>query len=448
MDIYAYIHQAPFNVTDPIFNFDIGFYIFTLLLERVQSYAFGLLFFSIAISTWIYFTSNNLIYIFAKNKRFGFKTHLFILLSIFTSIIGVGAIIDCFSLLYSTDGSVIGAGYADVHARLLGYKLYISLIFAQSILLLIWAFLRGITVPFAFSGLIVAVWFLFLNIYPGFIQKYIVSPNELDKERPFIEHNIDYTRKAYGLDQIKEIPFTGTDVLNTSDINDNLTTIQNIRLWNPGPLKQTLKQLQEIRLYYEFNNIDIDRYMINGQLQQVLLSAREMDSSQLSTQGKTWINKHLVFTHGYGLSLIPVNQVTPEGLPELWIKDLPPVSPVGISITRPEIYFGERIANQRSSYVITNTKTKEFNYPKGETNMFNHYEGTGGIALDSLFKRALYSYYFSDIKLLISESIGSKSRLMYDRHIRQIVRKLTPFISFENDPYLVISKRWTVGMDA
>ena len=442
MELYAYIYQTPFNVQDPVFFKDIGFYFFTVpLIERLQSFGFGLIFFSLCLVAWIYFTSNILVYLFSKTQRVGFKSHLYILMGLLVGLIAVGAYTDMLGLLYSTDGRVVGAGYADVQARLFGYRTIIGALVIQAGLFFVWAFMRGVTTPIFFSGAVAVLWIVLINAYPGFVQKYVVAPNELQKEKPYIKHNIAYTRMGYGLDKIQEIPFTGTDVLGKADIENNLTTIQNIRLWNAGPLKQTLKQLQEIRLYYEFNHIDIDRYRVDGKLRQVLLSAREMDSSQLTAQAQTWINKHLVYTHGYGLSMVPVNRVTPEGLPELWVKDLPPVSDeLGIKITRPEIYFGERIAKQRSSYVITNTKSKEFNYPKGETNIFNHYEGNGGIVLDSIFKRGIYAYLFSDIKLLISSVITSESRLMYDRHIKQIVSKLTPFLSFENDPYLVVSE--------
>ena len=210
-------------------------------------------------------------------------------------------------------------------------------------------------------------------------------------------HNIKYTRSAYGLDKINNIPFNVSKTLDATKLGNSEQIINNIRLWNPEPLKATFKQLQEIRLYYEFNNVDVDRYMINGKPQQVMLSARELDINQLSSQAKTWINEHLIYTHGYGACMTPVNKITPEGLPEFYIKDIPPVSNIEFNITRPEIYFGEKILPTNKNYFIVNTKQKEFDYPTGNQNAYTSYQGKGGIQLDTTLKKAVYSLYFSDL---------------------------------------------------
>ena len=253
---------------------------------------------------------------------------------------------------------------------------------------------------------------------------------------PFIKHNIAYTQAAYQLNNINEIDVNYEKMLTSFNDDAFNSTLNNVRLWNPGPLKSTLKQLQEIRLYYEFKNIDIDRYMIDGAPQQVMLSVRELDINQISQQAQTWVNKHLIFTHGYGLCMVPVNQFNEEGLPELLIRDIPPVSKADITVSRPEIYFGE----STNHYVIANTKQKEFDYPKDNENRYTHYNGSGGIKLNSIFKRIVYAIKLKDIKLLISQNIHSRSRLMYDRNVHQIPRKITPFITYDNDPYIVINK--------
>ncbi|NQY74206.1 MAG: UPF0182 family protein, partial [Candidatus Margulisbacteria bacterium] len=216
---------------------------------------------------------------------------------------------------------------------------------------------------------------------------------------------------------------------------NNSNTINNIRLWNQGPLKDTFSQLQEIRLYYEFSNIDVDRYTINGNLEQVMLSPREMDISKFTSLAQTWINQHLVYTHGYGVVMSPVSRVTSEGLPHFYIKDFPPNSSIDLKITQPEVYYGEKIKD----YLIVNTDESEFDYPKGEDNMYTHYAGAGGIQLDSLFKKFVYALKFSELKILISPQIKKKSRILYDHDIRNIVSTIAPFLVFDQDPYLVIS---------
>ena len=272
------------------------------------------------------------------------------------------------------------------------------------------------------------------SIIPGIVQNYSVQPNEIVKEKPYIINNINFTRQAYGLNHITDEQFPVSNTLTLADIQSESLTMSNIRLWNREPLKQTFSQLQEIRLYYEFGNIDVDRYMINGRLQQVMLSPRELDISQLTSQAQTWTNQHLVYTHGYGVCMSPVNEVTREGLPKFYIKDLPPVSPHMI-ISRPEIYFGEKANN----YVLVNTLQKEFDYPKGDKNVYTHYQGTGGVQITGFLRRLVYALKFSDMKILASSLITSKSRLLYDREITKIVKKITPFIALDNDPYLIVS---------
>lgn len=434
---YLWLNQSAYGVVDPVFGLDISFYFFSLpVIQVVQNWLVVLVFLSIVISGWVYFSQNILAYLFSSVDPSKIKRHMFVLFGVLLGLMAVGVFITQLELLFSDVGSVYGAGYTDVHARLFGYRVVMWALVIQALLMLIFAFRGNVAIPVLSLGVVVAVWIVLIQIYPGLVQSYVVSPNEIQKELPFIERNVAFTRMAYGLDRIKEINYPANASIGKKEFRENASVFNNIRLWNPGPLKQTFKQLQEIRLYYEFGNVDVDRYRLNGNLEQVMLSAREMDTSQLANQAQTWVNKHLVYTHGYGAVMSPVSQITPEGLPYFYVKDLPPQSRLGFEITRPEIYFGER---KSESYVIVNTKQPEFNYPKGSSNSFSKYSGTGGVVLDSIWKRLIYAASYSDIKILISSYIKPESRILYDRQIGTIVRKITPFISFDGDPYLVLT---------
>ncbi|MBT5856098.1 UPF0182 family protein [bacterium] len=433
---YLYIHQTPFNIIEPIFNRDMGFYVFTLpLFQKLQNLISTLIIFTLGFVGWVYFSQNILAYVFSSQRSSGIKIHIAFILAILCFNSSADSFLNMAELLYSTDGSVFGAGYTDIHVRLFSQRIQAFLLLFEGVILLIWAFRSSLRIPALGFGLIIISSLFVGNVIPSIVQNFIVSPNEIQKELPYIKHNINYTRIAYGLDKVKVSELDLQNTLSDKTLQDNRVTLNNIRLWNREPLKQTFKQLQEIRLYYEFGQVDVDRYMIDGTLRQVMLSAREMVIDQLSPQAQTWLNRHLVYTHGYGLCLSPVNQVSPEGLPVFFIKDLPPVSHVGLPITRPEIYFGEKPNN----YIIANTSLKEFDYPKGSKNQLTHYQGSGGIQLSSIFHRLIYAIKFSDIKILISNYIRPESRLLYDRNIATIVKKITPYIAYDNDPYLVLS---------
>jgi uncharacterized protein len=272
-------------------------------------------------------------------------------------------------------------------------------------------------------------------LYPAIVQRFSVGPNELAKETPYIIHNIAATRKAFGLDQVEERELPGETALTAQDIQENQATINNVRLWDQQPLLDTFSQIQEIRTYYDFKSVDNDRYHINGELRQVMLSARELSSASLPN--RNWINEQLTFTHGFGLTLGPVNQVTLEGLPVLFVKDIPPVSSApALKIERPEIYFGE-LSNDR---VYVKTKAKEFNYPAGEENVFASFAGAGGVAIGSTWRQLLFATRFGDLKLLLSNDLTPESRVLYHRNIKERLGQLAPFLSFDDDPYMVISE--------
>ena len=277
---------------------------------------------------------------------------------------------------------------------------------------------------------------LFLgNLYPAFIQKFIVSPNELDKEKQQIAHNIHATLDAYGLSNVEERDLSGDKALTPQDIENNATTIRSIRLWDHEQLLDALKQIQEIRTYYDFVSVDNDRYLLKDELQQFMLSVRELNSASLPE--RNWINEHLSYTHGYGMAVGPVNQMTSEGLPVLYVQNIPPVSEYPIfDIKRPEIYFGELT----TGYAIVNSGQEEFDYPSGEENVYARYQGTGGVAVKSFFRKLLYAFYFRDANIVLSPLITKESKFIYFRDVKQRFSRLAPFLLLDQDPYMVISE--------
>lgn len=435
-DIYYFLNQVSFGVSDPIFDKDISFYLFSVpFFQHVQNWFFALFLFSLGFTAWIYFTRNILLIVFSKVKHaVVIKRHILILVALLAFTYAVGTWLDIYELTTAYRSEVfIGTGFTDHNILIPALKLLTGLIVLQAILFFVWAFTSWYKAPLVVTVLIVLVQVFGVNVVPNLVQNYIVTPNEMEKEKEYIKHNIHYTRLGYNLGNINSREFPANNNLTLDKVQQNDSTIRNIRLWNQGPLKQTFSQLQEIRLYYEFEEVDVDRYMINGKLQQVMLSPRELDTNQLPK--KTWINTRLSFTHGYGVCMSPVNQITPEGLPKFYMMDLPPKSTIDLEIKRPEIYFGEKTNN----YILVNTKHDEFDYPKGDKNVYTQYQGKGGIVLDSFLKRLIYALKFSDFKILVSSLITSDSKLVYDRNIKQIVRKIAPFLLFDNDPYLVIT---------
>jgi uncharacterized membrane protein (UPF0182 family) len=261
----------------------------------------------------------------------------------------------------------------------------------------------------------------------------VVAPTELTKEQPYLARHIAATRRAWGLDSVTTGDLRGEATLTLADIKANAATIENVRLWDRAPLLQTFGQIQEIRTYYDFVSVDDDRYWIDGRYRQVLLSPRELNSASLPT--RSFINEHLTFTHGMGLTLAPVNQVTGEGLPVLLVKDLPPVTTGALRVTRPQIYYGELT----DSYAIVGTRQREFDYPSGDANIFTEYDGSGGVPVSSLGRRMLLAWHFGSLKILLSGDITNDSRILYHRNIAERARKALPFLRFDGDPYLVLT---------
>ena len=433
--LLQYLNASPYGEIDPIYGKDISFYFFTLplwLLVKsilwetmiVLSLGVGLIYF---FKRFIYVGPTGVVLLPDARRTLSGLAGLFFVL--FAS----EFYLQRYELLTEGGSLIAGIGFSD-------YKGKIPVLYILSVVSLVASLFSfmGLIRPgmkkVMFSGIGLALVFFIANLYPKILQKFVVVPNELVKETPYIEHTIAGALTAYGLSQTKTHELSGSASLTAESVRRNATTIENIRLWDQAPLLDTLGQIQEIRTYYQFQSVDNDRYRINGDYRQTLLSPRELLSSNLPN--RTWINEHLTFTHGYGVALSPVNQVTPEGLPVLLIKDIPPQSSIDLVVARPEIYFGE-LAND---HVFVNTGTKEFDYPEGEKNVYKNYEGKGGFEVGSFFRKLVLAARFKALKIIFSEDINSESRVLMYRNITDRVQKVAPFLRLDNDPYLVISE--------
>ncbi len=436
MTVLQFLNGAPFGAVDPVFNRDIGYYTFVVpALAMVLGLLTTLTVLAALLSGFVYVVRGE---IRAPNPKLSISprasAHLGILVIAFLVLAAARIwVVQIPELLYSNTGPFTGASYADLNARRPG--LHIAAITA----LLGAAFIGlGIVrrrvlpaIPVALVAYF-AVGFLGRSVYPSVIQRLVVAPTELGRERPYIGNHIKATRVAWGIDSVATRDLTGDVALTLADIRANGPTIENVRLWDREPLLQTFGQLQEIRTYYDFVSVDDDRYMIDGRYRQVLLSARELNTASLPT--RSFINDHLTYTHGMGLTLAPVNQVTAEGLPVLFVKDLPPATTGTLNVKRPQIYYGE-LTNE---YAIVGTRLPEFDYPSGEANINATYEGRGGVPL-TFWRRATLAWHFGSLKMLLSGDITSSSRILYRRNIAERVRRALPFVRIDVDPYLVLT---------
>lgn len=434
--VLLFFSSSPFHVADPLFGKDIGFYVFKLpFLRLLYGGAMAALTLGLLAAVAIYLINRG-IHILPRGIGFtqAARAHLLVAAGILLALKAWGYRLESYDLLYSPRGVAFGASYADVHAELPILNVLILLALACAVVFFASSFLRTWKWPAVAAGALAAVAILGKGLYPGLVQRFSVVPNELTKERPYIALNIKYTRQAFGLNNIQEKEFPADQGLTWKDIQRNEATVQNIRLWAVRPLLASYAQLQEIRTYYKFVDIDVDRYMINGQDRQVTLSPRELSYNDLPS--KIWINEHLNYTHGYGVVMGPVNRVTQEGIPEFFIKDIPPRSRSGVvQIRRPEIYYGE-IPND---YVFVKTRAREFDYPSGDQNVYTTYAGTGGVPLSSFWRKVLFSARLGTLKVLLSNDLTPQSRIMIYRDIRERTQRIAPFLRYDADPYMVIS---------
>jgi uncharacterized membrane protein (UPF0182 family) len=438
-----YRNAQPFGVRDPIFQRDVAFYVFQLpLWRRGLGWLLVILVLALGLTALVYFLGRVLVLtsrgpVITARAR----AHLLLLLALLLFAKAADFWLDRYDLLYSQRGAVLGATYTDVHATLpaLGWLAVLAVLCGLTALAHIF---RRSSRPVLAGLVVLAVgWIGGLWAFPTLVQRLRVAPNALVAESPYIAHHIQLTRRAFALDRIEERDFPAREGLTAADVARNGPTLKNVRLWDHAPLLLTFAQLQEIRTYYRFIDVDNDRYLVDGEYRQVMLSARELSYQNLprDVQGRDadlqWINEHLQYTHGYGAVVGPVNRITTEGLPELWVKDIPPAAAKdALRITRPEIYYGE-VSNE---YVFVRTHSQEIDYPSGDENVYTTYQGRGGVQVGSVWRRLLLSIRFGSYRILLSPEITPDSRVLFHRQIGERVRRIAPFLRFDADPYFVI----------
>ncbi|HNY67626.1 MAG TPA: UPF0182 family protein [Bacillota bacterium] len=463
MEFQQFIHATSFGKPDPIFGRDISFYVFRLpIIRRIYAGSRWVVGLTAASVILIYLVSGALVRFgreeadlgapsgaaFGRRKRGRIvlepidaraKLHVCVLFGAGLCIVALGFALSMWGLVYSTRGVVLGASYADVHGTLPGLRLLIWLMLASAVFIvgtgLRAASTRTWVVVCITAVVLLGVSFFAIDVYPGIIQKLYVTPNELVAESEYIGYNIDFTRSAFGLDRVEEKEYAVTEGITAAKLEGAEDTLANVRLWDWEPLLSTFEQLQEMRLYYHFADIDIGRYTIDGKTTQVMLSAREMDVSRLPSQAQTWVNTRLKYTHGYGACASPVNEIGQDGLPMFLVGDIPPRYPADMRLDRPEIYFGELTGD----WVIVNTRAEEFDYPLGDSNEYTKYDADSGIRMGYLFRRLLFSTRFNDSKVIFSRDITPDSRMLFARDIRERVRRIAPFLQYDGDPYAFIA---------
>jgi uncharacterized membrane protein (UPF0182 family) len=433
-----WLNRVPFDpagtVTDPVFGRDISFYLFELPFFRfAQSLFNGLLLASLLVAGARYLaqaTEGGEVFITRV------RVHLAVLAGLYLLSVAFGYQLDKFELAYSTSGAAVGVGYTDFNARFMAYDVLTFLSGIAGALLVAGAFTRWMW-PL---GAIVIIWLsaslVLGRLYPEAIQRLTVDPNEYAQEQTYIGNNIAMTRLAFGLDEWLPRTYAGTAPLTRAAVESEADTFTNARLWDYRPLGTTLDQLQTVRQYYDFYDVDTDRYIVDGELRQVMLSGREL-AIEKNPQAASWVNQRIIYTHGIGVAMVPVNEVTPEGQPRLWVKDLPPLSSEGApDIVQPRIYFGETDTH----YVVTGARQPEFDIPGDGTGADLTYTWTGktGIQLDSTLARLLFSLRFRDFDLLISDQVTSGSQLLFHRTIADRLPRIAPFLRYDKDPYLVV----------
>jgi uncharacterized membrane protein (UPF0182 family) len=432
--VLRFFNATSVGTIDPVYQQDLGFYLFQLpFWESLHQWLVYLGVSGLGVALLVYFLKG--LIPLGRGWRNGIYRNIPIHLGILlTALILLGSVhfwLERYELLYSPSGVVFGAGYADLHGRLAAYWIMSFATLALGGLLLI-SFWRSSALLFYGVLMYLGIWILAMEVYPGLQQQFEVEPNELTKEAPYIVHNINLTRSAYQLDQVQRQDYQVQNALNRSILEANQSTIDNIRLWDYRPLLDTYRQLQELRPYYRFHDVDVDRYAINGVDRQVMISSRELEVNDLTA--RTWVNQRLKYTHGYGIAMSPVDRVTPDGLPEFFIKDIPPKSNIDLQLDQSALYYGELTRD----YIFTGTSTDEFDYPLGDENAAVRYQGTGGVPLSNLWRRLAYTLDLGSFKILISNYFTPESRIHYHRQIQERIHQVAPFLYLDQDPYIAV----------
>jgi uncharacterized membrane protein (UPF0182 family) len=430
------IYAVPFGEADPVFGNDIGFYLFALpAWIALKNWLVLVLVLSAAVAGVVYWARGDISPDRPPRVTPAAIGHASVLLALYFLIKAWSYWLDRFLLLYGDNSVVVGAGYTDVSVRLPMLWFLMALALAGAVACGLNLRRRTLLLPAAALGVLFGSSILFYGLGASLFQRLYVRPNELALETPYIERTIALTRQAYRLQQIEVKPFPVEENLTAQSLEANRPTIDNIRLWDWQPLRDTYAQLQEIRTYYKFLDIDVDRYRLGDSYQQVMLSARELEPTLLPSNAQTWVNLHLLFTHGNGVVMSPVTRKTNEGMPTFYLQDIPPLSTGGPEIREPRIYFGE--ANER--YVIVKGSTPEFDYPRGKDNVYTNYDGSDGVPISDAPRRALFSWYYGDPNILLTDYITPQSRILLHRNIQERLRTLAPLLQLDHDPYVVVS---------
>ena len=435
-----FMNSTPFELQDPLFNKDVGFYAFTMpMLHTIQGWLMGAAIVLLLASGSVYFVVYSIRGVNPLALR-GPMVHIAVLSAFLMFTIAGGHYLDTFETVFSTQGAVVGATATDVSARIPMLWLLTGVATLSGLMMLATFRVRGMQqsirlIAMAF-GLWVVAGLLGGLAVPAVYQRFVVAPGELERERTYIERNIEWTRYGFDLDRVTEQPYDVRDDALASDLINNPETVNNIRLWDPRPLLDVYNQIQHLRLYYNFQDVDVDRYEVDGDYRQVLLGTRELIPEGLDPSAQSWVNRRLVYTHGYGVVMSPATDFTAEGQPTFFIKDIPPQGK--FAVDQPRVYYGENT----NEFVIVNSREAQFDRPaiaQGEQPVYiERYDGDGGVTLSSFLRRAAYAWEFADINILISNQFTSESKVLYRRNVRERVEALAPFLLLDRDPYMVV----------
>lgn len=438
-----------FGVDDPIFNNDLSLYVFQLPFYNVLfGWFFQLILVIAVVSAAIHYLNGAVEFSFNRRVEAGVKVHLSVLFASLALLKAAGYMLNRWELLFSDRGQVFGASYTDVNAQLPALNLLILISVVAAAILLLNLRFRGWTLPIVAVSLWLGTSILVGGLYPTLVQRFSVVPDEVNKEEEYVGYNIEATLAAYGLDEIEVTSFAASNDLEREDLEANQGTIDNIRLWDPGVLTTTYKQLQNIKTYYDISDVDVDRYVIDGELTQVMVSGRELDEGNVPGGG--WVNEKLVYTHGFGPVVSPANSVTAEGQPEFLVRDIPPVASADLTTSQDRIYFGDSASG---AFAIVGSRQDEVDFPiseEGSDVAYNNYDGAGGVDLGGIFRRAAFALRFTDLDTLISGQLTPDSKVLMERNIVDRVTKIAPFLYPDSDPYLIITDSgrlvWMIDM--
>ncbi len=434
--VLRFLNKTNFSLTDPVLGRDTSFYVFTLPIYLfLKSWSLATVILTIIAVGFLYLISGN-ISLQANKLTMSdqSKRHIIFLVFLLTIIIAWNYWLKIFQLLFSRRGLIFGAGFVDIKVSRPAFYVMIAVTLFIAVLTLIGMKKSSFKHALIGYALLIGGAIFITGIIPGVVQQISVRPNELVKELPYIKNNINFTRKGYNLDIIEREPFPVEDSLSAFDFTPEQGITKNIRLWDHRPLKATFSQIQEFRLYYDFYDVDVDRYHLGEDYRQVMLSAREINYREIPPEARTWVNEKLQFTHGYGLVMAPVNEIGEEGLPILIVKDIPPKVSVPLKLDRPEIYYGE----ETLTYTIVNTQLPEFDYPKGDTNVTTRYAGPGGLPIKNSMRKFLLAIQLKSLEIIFTRYLNPDSRLMVFRSIQERVPKIAPFLRYDPNPYLVV----------